>query len=273
MGSNIKRNKILVKSLEQYIRNNINIKYYRYNSELVEKYVIFKFSNGIDIKLRIYTYIDLDKIISVEDSKGRINVGFDTSSLRLFYDRSSLIAFFFRITEAVVDFRNLFASGAKGNLDSAMKSFDSGLYYEAYKRLEADGDLEKLVSVHNGHDYDRVVESTKLYKDIYSMFLNAVAEDKVSIKLNDDAFKFIKNRKFIPVFIVDIDNGILEYGYNAYPQSDRKYRVRIDINEYLSELAERGKMIYQYDSKGWEQSVEIPVGLTHISIENSKYFK
>lgn len=272
-ASNIKRNRIFIKQCKEYIYD------YFIRSNFVpplKKVLDFHFNSDINFGVLcvVKPKFTKENIIAVEDSKGRINIGLDTSVCDFSISESEA-------GSVIVDIIEKAVNHSEGLWVPSVYRFNKKSVLEAITdRLKKDGDYDKLInnsingdwSSLNGRSKGEIVSLTKLYEDISSVYFDNTKNVKAWLELDEDAFKYITgNRKFIPIMIVDFDNGTIDYSTKENPGSDRKARDKFNIKDF----ANTGNIVFKEKQENWWyskiKSIKIPIGLCNMRVE-SRYF-
>lgn len=261
-ASNIKRNKALIKQCTDYVYN-----YFKERDIKVNRHTAFVYNKDIKFDMDSFVTLEITKenIIVLEDSKGRINIGIDTSKCEYSCYSEDVIK---------SDIARMISYAINDSMGSWVpRRYDKKVLEAIIERLKKDGEYDNFNNYDDlsGSTIESLVRDTKIFKDIFNVFSDKIKGIKAWLELDDDAFKYLtKNRKFIPVMIIDLDNGTIDYSTKENPGSDRKARDKFDISSFVNS----GDIEFKEKKKNWWYSqtkyMEIPSGLCHIEID-SKY--
>lgn len=256
MASNTKRNKNLINIISKSVIEELKNK--RRLAARDRKYSIMFHFNDIYCFAHECIPIELNKnkIVAVEDSKGRVNIGFDTSDMKIHWDSDLKTAIgdtvYLKIRDAV-----------EYNYDN---SHDA-----VVDRLKKDGEYDNFdIQDGRGIVNPEYIEQTKLYNEMLDLFLKEISNIRIYFELKDEAFKYLtKNRKFLPVVIFDPEKNELNYCYTGYADTDREKRASLSISDFIwnSKLQKvrSTKTIYRIDK------LNVPIYLIDCKVEGSKY--
>lgn len=252
MISNIKRNKTLIKSCANFVEDSL-----KNRSETIEKSISVKLDNRVSFSLpfSVTVYDKNVKIVTVEDSKGRVNIGIDTSKARLTPAGSGVInnTLYRVIITVYSEVSNYIRNQAKPNVIVDI--------------LKQDGDYDNIEQNLINHVYMHeqtsiAIQNSKLYKDMEKRVEEFMNTSKVHLELQNDAFKFVtSNRSFIPVMILDFEKGTMNYTFNKWVSSDRQGRES-DLLEYFikgSKRFEKGGKVHK--------RLQAPISLVNVVVD------
>lgn len=258
MASNIKRNKNLIniisKSIIEELKSKIRL------AAVDRKYsIVFHFNNiRCFVNKRIPIELKKNKLIAVEDSKGRVNIGFDTSDMKIHWDS---------------DIKTAIGDAVYLKIRNAVESNYDSCHDAVVDRLKKDGEYDNLV-IQDGMGIvnPEYIKKTKLYNEMFDLFLKEISNIRIYFELKDEAFKYLtKNRNFLPVVIFDPEKNELNYCYNGYVDTDREKRVSLSIGDFIwnSKLQKvrNTKTVYRIDK------LNVPIYLIDCKVEGSRYIR
>lgn len=248
MASNLKRNRVLIKSASDYIKKSFNGNY------KIEGGYELVYEKDIVIPIRLFGLVHLQDcpILAIEDTKGRINVGIDVSNIRIVNNYDSV--------ESWVRERLFYALKGVGEYSAILNKLKIDTGYS--------GGFEDLQSkATNSYYSGRVTEinQTLLFTNIMNTYTDIVHNCKAHLELRDECFKFItSNRMFIPIMIIDLEKGVINYGTDEYIRSDRKARENYRISDFTSS----GDIEFNYTRNYYIKSMKIPIGTAELYVEH-----
>lgn len=252
MISNMKRNKALIQSFMKYIESWVYGTSRTGNYLLLDTYVNLKVDGIVFSRVPVKSVVEIKKgnLIAVEDSKGKVNIGIDTSNMRLqqcydyFSTEKDIVTTIYRKAREAQDTDRI------------------------VQRLVNDGEFSSIdtSSWRAGDKETETIKNTQLYQEVISTLEEEFNSCKVYAQLKDDAFKFITdNRKFIPIITLDFEKGMVNYGTKESPNSDRDGRDNKPIKDYLM----KGEIDFNYSYNRGYKNLKIPYSLIKVQVKGN----
>ena len=219
----------IIKTCEEYLSCNASKlelcnKYgihYKNGKSIIDDWIPRYLEDGADAFLSTVgnkVYLSSDKISAVEDyieEKGSLYFCIDLNQPKhIFYDTTSY-----------------------GN------SIEEQFKTEAYKshpnedlKNALDKCLGKETTFQDFVDNISTVRSSDVYKNVYDALESICDDAKVSLKLKDGQFPNISNREVMPILILDLNSGKIDYCKKYRAMSYREGREKVFINDITDRI-------------------------------------
>lgn len=203
MISNIKRYKHLINTIERGIKKKQSSSRFDTFGTFHTRYINLT-DELYNLRMAFTFHISFKNVINEVGTDGNIYIGFslDDIAIAVFSD------------DEIIDKISSTASYNNNTCGDMIRSKlnDEGVGPENYYNSDA-------------------IKSTKLFKDIRKKLDSVINSIDIDIHLRDKEFPKLKNRKMIPVYIIDVEKGWVDYAAFDDTSSYRSKRAHFSFSE------------------------------------------